>query len=78
MKNEFYKQCRFKKGSFETVAWIPAWAAVVGNQVELLSLDGEFWTVTEASKESVSADFIKENERNYKEFQHSTKGGGID
>jgi hypothetical protein len=88
MKNETYKQCRFRKfikgfhpgtGDYhETVAYIQSWAAVVGNRVQLLSLDGEFWEVTEVSKEAVSHDFIRENERNYKEFQGSTRGGGID
>lgn len=77
MKTEFYKQCRFKKDKYETIAYIPSWAAVVGNKVQLLTLDGEFWEVVEAGNE-VSADFVKENERNYKEFQGSTRGGGID
>ena len=38
-------QCRFKRGNSETVAWIDSKAAKVGNQVELLSLDGKFWEV---------------------------------
>lgn len=77
MENGFYKQCRFKKDKHETIAYIPAWAAVVGNKVQLLTLDGEFWEVVEAGS-VVPADFVKKNERNYKQFQGSTNGGGID
>lgn len=74
---EFYKQCRFKKGNYETIGYIPSWAAKVGNRVQLLSLDKQFWQVTECGQ-NVPAEFVKDNERNYKEFQGSTKGGGID
>lgn len=77
MKNDTYCQCRFSKGNQFTVAYIPSVAAKVGYEVQLLSLDGEWWRVDEVG-EKVSAEFVKENERNYKEFQGSTKGGGID
>lgn len=77
MKYDNYRQCRLSKGSSKTIAYIPSWAAKIGNEVQLLSLDKEFWIVDEAGQE-VSADFVKENERNYKEFQGSTDGGGID
>lgn len=77
MKIEYYNQCRFSKGTHKTIAYIPSFAAKVGNEVELLSLDGEFWKVDEVG-EKVSVDFVKENERNYKEFQGSIKGGTID
>lgn len=38
-------QCRFKRGNSETVAWIDSKAARVGDRVELLSLDGNFWEI---------------------------------
>lgn len=76
MKNEFYCQCRFSLGNRHTHGYIPSWAAKVGNEVELVDLGG-FWRIDEVG-EKVSADFVKDNERNYKEFQGSTKGGGID
>lgn len=41
----FYRQCELHKGQSVTVAWIDEGAAKVGNQVELLTADGEFWTV---------------------------------
>lgn len=58
------------KGNSKTIAYIDAEAAKVGNEVQLLTLDGEFWRVDEVGSK-VHADFVKENERNYKEFQHS-------
>ncbi len=45
-------QCRFKRNGKETVAWIDSSAAKVGNHVELLSLDGEFWEVIGIGKPS--------------------------
>lgn len=72
-----YTQCTFRKGNAETRAWIPSTAAKVGNRVQLVSLDNELWDVI-STGETVSKEFIKENERNYKEFQGSTNGGGID
>lgn len=73
-----YKQCRFKRGDCYTIAYIDASAAKVGNKVQLLTLDGELWDVIEASSDSVTHEFVKENERNYKQFQGSLKGGTID
>jgi hypothetical protein len=61
-----------------TIGWIPEWAAVAGNKVQLLSLDGQFWTITFAGEHRVRKDEIKESERAYKEFQGSLNGGGID
>ncbi len=77
MKNEFYRQCRLSRRNSKTIGYIPSWAAKVGNEVQLLSLDKEFWRVDEVGEE-VPAEFVKENERNYKEFQGSLAGGGID
>jgi hypothetical protein len=40
-----YRQCELTKGQSVTIAWIDADAAKVGNEVELLTADGEFWRV---------------------------------
>lgn len=44
-----WTQCRFvrpvENGLRYTVAWIDTKAAKVGNKVELIDLDGEFWDV---------------------------------
>lgn len=40
-----WTQCTFRKGNSYTQGWIDSKGAKVGNQVELLSLDGEFWEV---------------------------------
>lgn len=70
-------QCVLTKNNSQTVAFIPTHAAVPGKRVELLSADGEFWTVQSAG---VTLDYDKVNQmsRGYKQFQGSTKGGGID
>jgi hypothetical protein len=81
---EYYRQCRFRrnirevneKAYKETIAWIPEWAAVKGNAVQLLSLDEAFWNVIEVSEKRLTKDEM--NERGYKDFQESLKGGGID
>lgn len=77
--SEIYAQCRMRLNNVETVGYIPARAAKVGNEVELFDKDGssQFWKVlsvgTTRTKEQV-----KEAERGYKDFQGSTRGGGID
>ena len=72
MTQEFYYQCTFSKGNHRTIAWIPEEAAKVGNEVELLSLDGEFWRVTGVGHK-LTKEEVKDNERNNREFQHSIK-----
>jgi hypothetical protein len=39
-------QCRLTNGNLSQIAWIPTWAAKVGNEVELLP-EGKFWAVRE-------------------------------
>lgn len=39
-----YTQCRLRHDFTEQVAWIPSWAAKVGNKVEILA-DKLFWEV---------------------------------
>lgn len=40
-------QCKLRQGDAETVAWIEARGAKVGNWVELKTADGQMWQVTE-------------------------------
>ena len=88
MKTDRFKQCRFRKEVFtgvlttfpvyeETISYIPSWAAVKGNRVQLKSLDDEFWEVTECGNE-IDKDTMDALSRGYKDFQESLKGGGID
>lgn len=69
---ENYTQCSFEKDNHRTHGWIPSWAAKVGNNVQLISLDGDFWCVVSAG-EIQPMDAVKAAERNYKDFQHSIK-----
>lgn len=81
MKNETYKQCRFQRkvngAVANTIAYIPSWAAKVGNEVQLLTLDAEFWMVLEVGQE-IDKETMKALGRGHKDFQESLKGGGID
>lgn len=88
MKDETFKQCRFRKAVHtgvlttfpvyeETIAYIPSWAARKGNSVQLKSLDNEFWEVTECGNE-IDKETMEALSRGYKDFQESLKGGGID
>lgn len=45
MANKKWRQCIFRKKNSFTHAWIDSKAAKVGNKVQLLSLDGDFWDV---------------------------------
>lgn len=88
--SDTFKQCRFRRDNksskvpasnnaviCETIAYIPSWAAVVGNRVQLKTLDGAFWEVLEAGNE-IDKDTMDALSRGYKDFQDSLKGGGID
>jgi hypothetical protein len=52
MENDvLYHQCRFRRGSERTVAWIEARGAKLGAQVELTSLDNDGpWIVESVGK----------------------------
>lgn len=68
--------CFLKNGDKETCGYIEERGAKVGYKVELVEMDGEFWEVISVNPNPVSRDIALG--RNYKDFQHSTKGGGID
>lgn len=63
-------QCTFRKkipgGYSQTTAWIESWAAKVGNKVELLTLDGEFWDII-----SVGATSEQDMSRRHKTFKNN-------
>lgn len=49
-------QCKFRRGSERTVAWIEARGAIVGAQVELETLDNEGpWIVEEVMSAPLAA-----------------------
>ncbi len=75
-----YKQCNFCQGDSRTTAWIPAWAAKSGNSVQLKTHDNpeSFWWIESVGDMELDESAIRSQERNYKEFQGSTRGGGID
>jgi hypothetical protein len=64
-------------GDKRTVGYIEERGAKVGKQVELVDVDGEFWDVLSVGY-SMSKEAFQRQNRTYKIFQISTKGGGID
>ncbi len=72
-----FAQCKMINGDAVTTGFIPLWAAKVGNTVELPELDGENWLITSVGT-VVSQEQMRSKERAFKDFQGSTRGGGID
>lgn len=72
-----YFWCTLKNGNKETCGYIEKRGAKAGNRVELPDLDGEFWEVTLVFTPGVSKEFVRTEERSFKDFQGSLKGGGI-
>ena len=72
-----YAQAELRQGTLVTTGWIPASAAKRGCRVTLLDMPAGWWTVTAVYGLRTEAD-MKEHERDYKAFQVSTRGGGID
>lgn len=59
-----YYQCRFRRGSERTVAWIEARGAKLGAQVELTTLDDNGpWVVEDVSRASLKEDALKDLQR---------------
>ena len=57
---QFY-QCRFRRGSERTVAWIEARGAKVGAQVELTTLDDDGpWLVEAVQSAPLAAEALKD------------------
>jgi hypothetical protein len=66
---QFY-QCRFRRGSERTVAWIEARGAKLGAQVELTTLDdGGPWLVEAVQSAPLAAEALKDmQDMNRNEF----------
>ena len=78
MSKSDYYWCQLENGTKQTVGYIPAKGAKVGRMVEMVDLDGEFWRVTSVQEPGVSKDYVRSQEKRFKEFQGSLKGGGIE
>ena len=70
-----YYQCRFRRGSERTVAWIEARGAKIGAQIELTTLDDNGpWVVEDVSRASLKEDALKDLQRlNRKSLSSITK-----
>ncbi|MEM0987734.1 MAG: hypothetical protein AAGK00_02560 [Pseudomonadota bacterium] len=77
MTEETFHWCQLANGDKRTAGYIEARGAKVGAQVEMIDLDGELWDVLSVG-EAVSKDFVRKNEKRFKGFQESLRGGGID
>lgn len=73
MSDKSMTQVSLERGTERTVSFIETWAAKKGNRVELIGMGEELWDVV-----AVGATTDKDMSRMYKEFQGSTRGGGID
>jgi hypothetical protein len=57
-----YYQCRLTHGTLETIGWIEARGARVGNWVELLP-EAKFWYVAEVFDHGLPEDVLRETQR---------------
>lgn len=75
-----YRQCTLSLGKAVRTGWIPSWAAEPANLVQLKDTDDPeaFWTVLTVGSTERNESQVRVDERGYKEFQGSTRGGGID
>lgn len=73
-----YRQCALRNGERLTYGWVPYAVARKHTRVQLLDVDGQYWTVADVYGMEVSAEEVSENARKYTAFQGSLKGGGID
>lgn len=78
MAETTYHWCQLKNGNKHTCGYIEERGAVVGKHVEMVDLDGEFWEVLTVAHPGVPKSFVRENEKRFKAFQGSLKGGGIE
>lgn len=77
MPDEMFYWCQLANGDKRTVGYIEARGAKLGNRVELLNLDGEFWEVLSVG-DAKPKDWIRNNEKRFRDFQGSLAGGGIE
>ncbi len=69
----FY-QCRMRRDGTETVGWIEERGAKVGASVELISADGEFWTVVEVYKFGLDEAALRAKQARDRDCLPSLKG----
>ena len=77
MTDQLYHWCQLANGDKRTCGYIEARGATVGACVELVDLDGDLWEVLSVG-DGVPKDQIRANEKRFKAFQESLRGGGID
>lgn len=77
MTEEMFHWCQLANGDKRTAGYIEARGAKVGAQVELIDLDGALWQVLTVG-DAVPKEQVRQNEKRFKAFQDSLKGGGID
>ena len=77
MTQDLFHWCNLANGEKRTCGYIEARGAKVGARVQMIDLDGELWDVLTVG-DAVAAEQIRKNERRFKAFQSSLKGGGID
>lgn len=65
--SKMYYWCNLQNGAKRTVGYIDERGAKVGNEVEMIDLDGEFWTVTSVGA-SASKDEVNNNRQKSKTF----------
>jgi hypothetical protein len=76
MSDDLYFWCSLRNGAKRTCGYIEERGAKLGARVEMVDLDGEFWTVTSVGA-SVTKEYVRAHEKAFKDFQGSLKGGGI-
>lgn len=59
MKTRLYRQCELSHGTGRTVGWIEERGAILGASVELISGDGEFWTVDTVGDKTITHDQLR-------------------
>lgn len=75
---QMYYWVQMRNGDKHTCGYIEERGAHVGYKVELVDLDGEMWEVMSVAETPVTKEYVRNNEKRYKAFQTSTRGGGID
>ncbi|MEM7033792.1 MAG: hypothetical protein AAF629_29885 [Chloroflexota bacterium] len=77
MTDTMFYWCNLANGDKRTCGYIEARGARVGAKVRLIDLDGQFWQVLTVGR-AVPKETVRNNEKRFKAFQGSLKGGGID
>ena len=73
MKQEYYRQCKFKSDSAETVAWVPEKGIEVGCKVAFKEQPDKWWEVMSVGTNQITKEQAKGLERRNVQFQGSLK-----